>query len=222
MASATEPETIGIDTLSQTFEFILSNIISKVKNQQSTAQRPLLLTKTSIMHLISEQISEQGYTIEPPKAIKSPSGLGPLFQTLPQELRDIIFANCLSSGHPQFLASSRAMQTQGLAQLSEKAVFRLNIGIGARLSLIFGTMTTQTQECPHNMPRTVPSSKIQHLSIRIKATASPCLKFWSSIDLDVLEWFTGDGVSRQSCKIVFELDYRGENCLGDSVLAVLK
>jgi hypothetical protein len=108
------------------------------------------------MSHLREQISEVGYTIEP-KCHNPYNALGPFFNKLPQELRDIIFADCLASGYPQFMATSRAMKEEGLGQIWEKGVFRMNINV-----------VPGGPSCPR--PTQEVLSKVQHLSVRIKAT----------------------------------------------------
>lgn len=199
MASDTPSEMIGIDTFAQRLDQVLSSILDDVKERQATVGMPLQVDKAWIMRRVREQVSEDGYTIAP-KSAHNPNGLGPFFTKLPRELRDMIFADCLASGHPQFMASSRAMRMEGLSQIFKKGVFRMNFGIMVRMSLNSVTMRPPW-ECPRPTQDTL--NRIQHLSIQVKPTARRCRDFWSNIDYDVLKLFTGSEVPRKSCKILF-------------------
>lgn len=152
------------------------------------------------MRRLHEQISEGGYTIEP-KDIDSPNGLGSFFSKLPQELRDIIFADCLASGYPQFMAASRAMREEGLGQIWEKGVFRMILGNVPGVPV-----------CPR--PTQDIANKIQHLSVRIKGTEGHTRDLCSTLDLDILKAFGGSEVPRKSCKIFYEHKIRSSIMLG--------
>ncbi|CAF9905779.1 hypothetical protein IMSHALPRED_003975 [Imshaugia aleurites] len=151
------------------------------------------------------------------KVIQTPGGLGPFFKTLPQELRDIIFADCLASGYPQFMAASRAMRKEGSEQICKKGIFRMNFGIMVRLNLGPGN-AKYTSICPQ--PRRDIANSIQNLSIRIKPTTNQCNDFWSNIDLDVLKQFAGPEVRRKSCKIMIDLRL-GTNVIGNELFATM-
>lgn len=86
-----------------------------------------------------EHICGDGYIIEP-KNISTPNELGPFFNKLPKKLRDMVFRDCLASGHPQFMVSSRAMRMEGLGQIFKEGVFRRNFGIMVGMKLDADTM----------------------------------------------------------------------------------
>lgn len=189
---------------------VLSNIVLKVKKEQAMAPLSLHLDQEWIVRRVHEQISEEGYTIEP-KIIDTPNGLGPFFNTLPQELRDMVFADCLASGYPQFMASSTAMRKEDLIHISEKGVFRMNF---------VSDMVKRPLECPQPTHKVM--NNIQHLSVRIKGTATPCCDFWANTDLDILKQFGGPEIPRKSCKILFDLRRLGSHIVGHQLFAVLK
>ena len=149
---------------------------------------------------LREQISEDGYTIQP-KYIDSPNALGPFFNRLPQELRDIIFADCIASGYPQFMAASHAMREEGTGQIWEKGVFRMNLGPSSPV-------------CPR--PTQDIANKVQNLSVRIKGTEGHILRSISSaVDLETLKAFGGSKVPRKSCKIFYEHKIRVKGMLSE-------
>lgn len=200
MACNTPSQIIGIDSFAQTLHSIVSEIVYKVKEQQATAALPLEVDKEWIMGRLREQISEGGYTIEP-KDIDSPNALGPFFNKIPQELRNIIFADCLASGYPQFMAASQAMREEGLGQIWEKGVFRMNFGI-----------VPGSPVCPR--PTKDTANKIQHLSVRVARTEGHIRDFCSTVDLDTLKAFGGSEVPRRSCQIFHEHKSRVQGMLG--------
>lgn len=200
--------------LSQSLDFIVSDIVHEVKEQQVAAGMPLKIDKEWIMR---EQISEDGYIIEP-KYIYSPNALGPFFNKLPQELRDMIFADCLASGYPQFMAASRAMKTEGLGQISQEGVLRMTFGITVRMNLGPCTVTS-TPKWPQ-LTEDI-SNKIKHLCVLIKGVRRHFRRFWSNVDVEILRQFGGSEIPRKSCKILIDLQ-KGMSIMSTRLFVVLK
>lgn len=121
------PQTMGVDTFAQKLGRVLTRTIDKVKKPRATATLMLHVYKDWFVHHVQEQIGKSGDILEP-KSIATPrrsNGLGPFFSTLPKELRDMIFADCLTSGYPQFMAASRLMKEEGSDQIWMKCVYVL-------------------------------------------------------------------------------------------------
>ena len=216
MASDSPSEIIGIDAFVQTPEH-LPNTVFKFEKQEAAADLPLHVDREWIMRRVREQTGEEGHTIEP-TLIDTKNGIGPFFYTLPQELRDMIFAGCLASGYPQFMASSRAMRQEGFGQIWKKGVLRMNFGFMDRMNP-GSNLLTGTSECLR-LTHAV-ANNIQNLSVRIKAKSPPCGDFWSSMDLSILRLFGGSGILRRSCTILIQLR-RGPNRVGIRLLDILK
>ena len=214
----TNPEVIGIDSFVQSLELILSDVIYQVKEQQAKAVLPLHVDKEWIINRVQEQISNDGYVIEP-KHTTAPNGLGPFFHTLPTEIRDMIFVNCLASGYPQLMACSRAMREEGLGLIWQKGVYRMNFGIRVNLNLGSG-MAQGTPECPPP-PRWI-LNNIQHLCIRVKGTVGLAREFWSSLDLDTLTQFGGSEIRRKCCKIFLQMQFDKCVHIGEEIFVALR
>ena len=214
----TSPEIIDIDTFAQNLNLITSNILRTVHRQQSTAVLPLHVDKEWLLNRIREQLSNGGYMIEP-KATGPSNALGPFFNTLPKELRTMIFADCLKSGYPQFMASSRAMTVEGLHQIWDKAVYRMTFGVKVRMVLALGK-ATRVPDC--RPPPQEIANKIQHLCIRVTGTATRARHIWSEMDFDAIRLFGGSEVRRKSCKIWFRLRYDYKVFIGDEVFRALR
>ena len=213
----TNPDVIGIDTFAQDLDTVLSNIVHMVQQQQATATLPLHVSRDWIIRRVQEQIPSAGFTIEPKIPPPSSQGLGQ-FNTLPRELRDIIFAECLASGYPQFLACSRAMREEGLSQIWEKGVYRMNFGIGVRMN-VFCSAATATE---YLQPERQIAEKIQHLRIRSKGSIFGSPVKWSGMDFDALRQFGGSDVRRQSYTVLLEVEYDESHDLGVEVVRALE
>ena len=216
------PDVIGIDTFAQNLDTVLSNIVHMVQQQQATATLPLQVSRDWIIRCVQEQIAPDGFTIAPKNPLPTPSsssnGLGPFFNTLPRELRDPIFEDCLVSGYPQFLTCSRAMREEGLSQIWEKGVYRMNFGDKVRLN-VFPLAATAT-ECLQ--PTQQIAERIQHLRIRTKGSIYGSPIEWSSIDFDALRQFGGSEIRRKSCTVLFEMEYDESHDLGVKVVQALE
>ncbi len=131
----------------------------------------------------------------------------------------MILADWLESGYPQFMASSRAMEREGLSLIWEKGVYRMNFGIMVRLNLGPNTIR-RAPECPQ--PSRVIASKIQNLHVRVKAVVGRDPALWSEVDLDNLGQFAGSRVRRKLCQIDLEIRFDKRACFSDRVLNALK
>ena len=202
------PEIIDIESFAQKLELILFDITCTIQAAQTTV--PLHVDKEWIMCRVREQIGDGGYTIMPESSSKTSNGLGPFFTAIPRELRDMIFADCLASGFPQFMASSRAMREEGLGQIWAKGVYRMNFGIIAK----------DGPECFEYMPEN--AEKIQHIRIRVKATMIPSPEFWSSIELEAIEQFGGSEIRRKTCKVLLDIGDAKYVYIGNEFFDALK
>ena len=214
------PDVIGIDTFAQNLDTVLSNIIHKIQQQQATATLPLQVNRDWIIRHVQDQIPPDGYTIAPINIPGSSQGLGN-FNTFPRELRDIIFAECLASGYPQFLACSRAMREEGMSQIWEKGVYRMNFGDTLRLNVV-SSATMATGAPQYLQPTQQIAERIQHLRIRSKRSIFGSLIKWSGIDFDALRQFGGSEVRRKSCTILLVVGYDGFYQLGVEVVRALE
>ena len=220
-----DQDVIDIDTFAQNLDIVLSNIVHMVQQQQATAILPLHVNKDWIIRRVQEQITPNGFTIAPkippPPTESSSHGLGPLFNTLPRELRDLIFDDCLVSGSPQFLACSRAMRKEGLSRIWEMGVYRMNVGIRVWMNIFSSAaLATGTPECVQPMQQI--AERIQHLRIRVKGTTFRSRAVWSDIDFDAIKQFGGLEVQRKSCTVLLEMEYTDHNHFGVEVAQALK
>lgn len=152
-----------------------------------------------------------------PKQIGPSNALGPFFNTLPQEIRDMIFADCLESGYPQFMACSRAMREEGLPWIWEKGVYRMNF---AKVDSSTGSVKVPP-ESP--IPTQDIVDRIQNISIRVESTPREPDPYWLSLNLDPVKLFAGPEIRRKYCLIVFEArDDARDVYVGRNFLDVLK
>ena len=68
------PDVIGIDTFAQNLDIVLSNIVHMVQQQQATAILPLHVNRDLILRRVQEQITPDGFTVEPKKVSRIVSG----------------------------------------------------------------------------------------------------------------------------------------------------
>ena len=215
------PEVIGIDTFAQNLDIVLSNIVHMVQQQQVTATLPLHVNRDWIIRCVQEQIAPDGFTVEPKKPPGPSQGLGPLFRTLPREFRDVIFDDCLVSGYPQFLACSRAMREEGLSQIWEKGVYRMNFGFRVRMN-VFSSATVGTGAPACLQPVQQIAERIQHLRIRIKGAVFRSWNVSSGIDFDRIKQFGGLEVRRKSCTVLLEMKSHRDYHFGAGVVQALE
>lgn len=163
-------------------------------------------------------LSDVVCTVEP-KQIGPSDELGPFFNTLPREIRDMIFTDCLESGHPQFMACSRAMREEGLAWIWQKGVYRMNFGNMARMSLA-SDMANDPQECRQPTPEI--ANKIQNVSIRVKPTVKKSRGNWSNLDYHAIKQFGGSRIRRKFCRILLESRENVPLYIGDDIFDALE
>ena len=96
------------------------------------------------------------------------------------------------------MAKSRAMREQGLAQIWEKGIFRMN----------FGRVTV----CPQ--PTSYIMNKIQHLGVRIKSSDWRIQDLCFLGDLDIFLAFWGGKVLPKTCTIIYEHESGEKGMLG--------
>ena len=219
-----DQDVIDIDTFAQNLDIVLSNIVHMVQQQQATAILPLHINRDWIIRCVQEQITPNGFTIAPktppPPTESSSHGLGPLFNTLPRELRDLIFDDCLVSGSPQFLACSRAMREEGLSRIWEKGVYRMNVDTRVRMNFFSSApVATGTPECLQPVQQI--AERIQHLRIRVKGMDFRSRAVWSGFDSDAIKQFGGSEVRRKSCTILLEMEYPNHYHFGVEVVQAL-
>lgn len=129
-----------------------------VTNVAAGASASLLLE--SIM-----RCDESSLPLEVPCIIDDPlanykKGLGPFFLKLPRELRDMIYSDLITSGHPHFMRVSRAMNADGMAWIFKEGIYRVNFNINQfREELV-------CYNCPP--PTSKIMDNIQNLNIRIR------------------------------------------------------
>lgn len=160
-------------------------------------------------------VSDVVCTVEP-KQIGPSNELGPFFKPLPREIRDMIFADCLESGYPQFMACSRAMREEGLAWIWQKGVYRMNFG---NMNLASG-MAKDPQECRQPTPEI--ANKIQNLYIRVIPTVKKSRGYWSNLDYHAIKQFGGSRIRRKFCRILLESREDVPVCIGDEVFDALE
>ena len=211
-------DAIGIDTFAQDLDTVLSNIVHMVQQQQAAATLPLQVSRDWIIRCVQEQIPPAGFTIEPKNPPPSSQGLGQ-FNTLPRELRDVIFAECLASGYPQFLACSRAMREEGMSQVWEKGVCRMNFDNMVNL-VSLAVIPTDGPEVLQLTQHI--AERIQHLRVRIPGTAFRPLGVWASIDFDAMRHFGGSELRRKSCTVLLEVEDDEPYTFGVEVVQALE
>ena len=155
-------------------------------------------------------VSDVVCTVEP-KQIGPSNELGPFFNILPREVRDMIFTDCLESGYPQFMACSRAMREEGLAWIWQKGVYRMNLASG---------MANDPQECRKPTPEI--ANKIQNLCIRVKSTVTKWRGNWSNLDNHAIKQFGGSMIRRKFCRILLESREDVPLYIGDEIFDALE
>lgn len=165
-----------------------------------------------------ELVSNVVCTVEP-KQIGPSNELGPFFNTLPREIRDMIFPDCLGSGYPQFMASSHAMRDEGLGQIWQKGVYRMNFGNIVGTDSDLGSVKA-APECP--LPTREIANKIQNVCIRVIASVTEPPDYWSNMNLDAIKQFGGSEIRRKFCRVLLESREDVQVYIGDEVLDALK
>lgn len=117
------------------------------------------------------------------------SGLGPLLSKLPTEIRFMIFGDCISSGHPEFMRTSQALQKDGQAILFEQGVYRL------RLEPWKYHITAR--------PSHETSRQIQKFDIMVDMTSGV---FFAGVKNDLIVMLKASRIPGKKCKILFKAD----------------
>lgn len=135
---------------------------------------------------------EISYVAEP-SSIDMEGGLGPLLFKLPGEIRNVIYSDLLSSGHPQFLRASKIMHTEGSGLIQENGIYRMNFG--------FPNSTN------HSLSSQRVVDTIRHLDIRANVGDIGKIHFMSQEFPDdwLLQAFGGPRIGRDVCNVSFEL-----------------
>lgn len=155
------------------------------------AFRPRTLVETIITP--STRRETPYYVAEPSPIDLHHRGLGPLLSKLPAELRNIIYADLLSSGHPQFLRASKATHAEGSGLVAEHGRYRMRFGFPS---------TTN-----HPLPSQRVVDAIRNLDIRADASEIGRLPLTQKEipDLWLLQAFGGSGIVRGQCDVGFEV-----------------
>lgn len=134
---------------------------------------------------------ETSYAGEP-SSIDTQGGLGPFLLKLPGEIRNMVYSDLLSSGHPQFLRTSKAIYIEGSGLIQEKGIYRMNFGF------------------PNSINRSLPSQRvvdtIRHLDIRANVSDIGRTPFMIQDfpDIWLLQAFGGPRIGRDVCNVSFE------------------
>lgn len=125
--------------------------------------------------------------------------LGPFFLKLPRELRDQIYSDLITSGHPDFMIISRVMNAEGMALIFKEGVYRVNFHINK--------FREETDCCNCPQPTSKIVDNIQNLNIQIRWSHGN-----SSSDLpritkafSWLEGFKNSFIKRGKCTIAVEV-----------------
>ncbi|CAF9902822.1 MAG: hypothetical protein ALECFALPRED_000036 [Alectoria fallacina] len=153
------------------------------------AFRPRALVETVTLPTPRETL----YVAEP-SPIDLHRGLGPRLSKLPAEIRNIIYADLLSSGHPQFLRASKATHAEGSGLAAANGRYRLSFG--------FPNHTPN-----HSLPSQRVVDAIRNLDVRADASAIGKLPLTQKEvpDLWLLRAFGGSGIVRGRCDVGFEV-----------------
>ena len=125
---------------------------------------------------------------------------------LPAELRGMIYKPLLQAGDLSILRVSKFVSKEAASQLSKAAIFRINLGCPRSSEVTF--MLTAHVTLSGVLTLMAPDY-IQHLDLRLDLIAAA--KF--PIDSRLISLFTGDGITRQSCKVTFTVALWGPSRL---------
>ena len=145
-----------------------------------------------------------------PLPIDMPGGLGRLFSKLPGEIRNVIYSDLLSSGHPQFLRASKAIHFEGSTLVQEQGIYHLKIGFSKSIN--------------HVLPSQRVADTIRHLDIRAKVSDAlgPHSMIQDYPDIWLLQAFGGSRIRRGVCNVSFEFYPAINNTCMKRVCASLK
>ncbi|CAD6568381.1 MAG: hypothetical protein ASARMPRED_001694 [Alectoria sarmentosa] len=133
------------------------------------------------------------YVAEPSPTDLHHRGLGPLLSKLPAEIRNIIYADLLSSGHPHFLRASKATHAEGSGLVAEHGRYRLRFAFPGTIN--------------HPLPSQRVVDAIRNLDIRADASEIGKLPLTRKEvpDLWLLRAFGGSGIVRGQCDVEFQV-----------------
>lgn len=129
------------------------------KDLNPTGASVSLLRESNMRWNESSLPLEDSYIMDHPLA-NYKGDLGPFFLKIPRELRDQIYSDLITSGHPQFMGVSRAMNAEGMALIFKEGIYRINFHINKFRE------ETDFHNCPQ--PTSKIGDNIQNLNIRIR------------------------------------------------------
>lgn len=190
MESGRSEKQIPIHTLKKDLNPVVTNVATGTS---------VPLHRGSIMQCNESSLLLQSSPIIDHQLANYQRDLGPFFLKLPQELRDQIYSDLITSGHPHFMIISRVMNAEGMALIFKRGVYRVNFHINKFRE------ETDCYNCPQPTSKIV--DNIQNLNIRIRWSHGN-----SNSDLpritnafSWLEGFKDSSIKRGKCTIAVEV-----------------
>ena len=140
-----------------------------------------------------------------PRSTKTPTRKQFPFLRLPPELRAMIYKPLIQAGDLRILRTSKLINQEAVPYLSEVAKLRVNLG---RSSINGGSKVTLalTAEITLSGALTlIAPYYIQHIELRLDLITRPSTR----IDTKLIACFTGNKITRKSCKITVKFSLLG-------------
>lgn len=169
--------------------------MNEITNQQIATGTDLSSDPDNLQRCVKSSIPhEDHYTVEVP-VFDYAGGLGPYFSKLPRELRDEIFSDLLTTGHPQFTSVSRAMNVEGMALVYKKGVYRINLGY----DIYRHSPGLHKENCTGPIKKVADNIRSLSIKIRVKDFSSP--RSQDTREFQHTDTFMGFPLERRLCNI---------------------
>lgn len=182
MASNPSQKIITFEALKKDLEIAVKTAFEEVEEHLNARDAPLTFTQDSLYQRIRQHMRYDEYIVQL-KSVNILAGLGPYFYNLPRELRNEIFIDLLTSGHPNFMRTSRAIEQEGKAWISKAGIYRINVGFSDRTN------------CQKPNQNTV--DRIQNVNLKIQHPLCP-------VDAQILDFVIGPSPHHKTCNVFFE------------------
>lgn len=179
---------IAFEAFKKELEVAVRNTTKMAKEELRARAAPTAFKGDNLIQSIKQHMPRDEYIV-PPKPVDLPAGLGYLHK-LPRELRDQIFSYLLTSGHPNFMRTSKVMRQEGKTWIAKEGIYRMNLGFCNGFNC--------------RSPSRKILDTIQNVNIRINNYIVRSSTLVEYPELQLLDVLGRSALRRKTCSISFE------------------